>query len=217
MTKFLEETVAWTTRSNARNFCAYDILDTQDSAVYLQVFCEEFYPQDEKILCPDEASRKHCFMSKDDNKEACRQQCDIQKVSPYLTTGSAISVPVKITRENGNFSIWMPRDGSGYTKDLKEHFSPEAHEKLRSISGIPQRHIYIERAEKHFGVGVPFDIAEEMGQSCSTHDECAILPMNYATRSSCPYEVQCRANQCVIGCYDFTDYTDFPEIKNTFE
>ncbi len=40
-----------------------------------------------------------------------------------------------------------------------------------------------------------------------------MLPSEYAMRSMCPHELKCLKNQCVAGCYDFRDYTDFPQYR----
>lgn len=213
MVKFLEETVAWTTEPNGVDFCAYETLATQGNTYFLQVFCEEFYPQDEKFICPDEQTKEDCFLSKTPDQKECREECEVQKVSPYLVTSGGISVPLKLTTENGEFNLWMPRDGSFYPSDLKKNFPPDVYKKLKDTNTGSLKSINISRAENYFDINVSFEQTENLQKTCTNYTDCGILPPEYAIISSCPHEVKCLENQCVVGCYDFHDYTRFPQLK----
>jgi len=152
--KGLEENLASAYRPSGVDFCSYEILDVQGNDYYLQALCEEYYPQNKKIICPDEESTKACF---GDEKQECKGLCDIQEIEPYLATGSGISGPVKLTITEEGFTLWKPRDGSYYAKDLQENLTREAYDKLDEVDVLNLRAINIDRAENYFGVKVSFE------------------------------------------------------------
>ncbi len=82
--KFLEERFAWTNESNRVNFCSYESLGQEENTEYARVSCQEFYVQNEQTICPDSPSRETCFLSKDPERKECKEQCSIEKRSPYL-------------------------------------------------------------------------------------------------------------------------------------
>lgn len=45
-------------------------------------------------------------------------------------------------------------------------------------------------------------VAEVLDQDCQSDDDCE-LPMDYAIRSDCPYQIECRADKCTVICPDF--------------
>ena len=212
-TKFLEENLAWQAQPNGIDFCAYETLAVQDNNSYLLAFCEEFYLQDEKIICPDKESKQICFLSKDPDMKECREQCEFLETEPYLTRGSGVVIAVRLTEKDRGFELWQPRDGSLYMKDFEENFIPEAREKFQDADRGRLNATNIERAEEYFGIPASFEVSEDMDTSCEVYADCGMLPFSSALRSDCPHEVKCLNNQCVAGCYDFHDYTQFPQVK----
>lgn len=213
--KFLEEHLAWTTEAKGVDFCSYESLDQVDNTQYVQAYCQEFYVQAEKIICPDRSSREACFASKDTQRKECKEQCRIEKTSPYLAQGGGVSIPVKLTKEGEGFRLWQPRDGSFHAKDVQENFTPEAYKKFsdRDHDGISLHAINIARAENYFGVPATFNISGSIEKTCEQLEDCGILPGEYAMRSTCPHELKCLEDQCVAGCYDVRDYTDVPQYQ----
>ncbi len=193
-------------------FCDYSVLDKQENQLYLDVLCLGFYKQDKKIICPNKKSRLECAMSKNPAKKECYDLCDVQKTKPYLVRGSGIGAPVKLTTKNREFSLWMPRDGSYYTQDLKANFTPKAFEKVHQNSINSSKNIY-PRAEKHFGVKITFNIAETLNKSCEKVEDCGVLPPNYAVRSKKRFELKCEKNKCLIGNYNPHDHSEFPVLQ----
>jgi len=210
---FLEKKLAWINEDDGVAFCAYEKLGEQNSEIYLSAFCQEYYVRDEEIICPDNKSKELCFITKDPNKKECKEKCKYNKIKPYLAIGGGVSVPIKLTKENDSFTFWKPRDGSYYTKDLKETFPKEFYEKIDDVDGFLLNSENIRKAEKHFGVKASFENKESVNKSCKTDNDCGILPADYAIRSNCPYTTRCEENQCFVGCYNFRDYTDFPKLK----
>lgn len=210
---FLEEELAWVNEDGGKAFCAYELLGEVDDSLFLQVLCEEYYVQDEKIICPDEESREDCFMAKDRERQSCQDGCETEEVEPYLAQGSGVSIPVKVTRAESEFALWQPRDGSLYVQDLRENFPDDIYAKLQEVNNGLLRSIVVGRAEKFFETEVTFEVSGEMNQECSSYEDCEILPFDYAMRSDCPHTMKCIDGQCVAGCYDSFDYTRFPLIK----
>ena len=53
--------------------------------------------------------------------------------------------------------------------------------------------VCVEKFESQFGDDT------EIGKSCSVNSDCK-LPMSYAMRSSCPYEMKCVDDKCTVIC-----------------
>lgn len=210
---YLEEELAWTTEDAGIDFCAYALLGEEGESMYLQAHCEEYYIQDEKIACPDDRSIQECFSAKDAQEKVCEEKCKTQKVEPYLVTGSGVSITLKLTKTDNGYDMWQPRDGSFYLEDLRANFPKEIFDKIEDVDGGMLQSIIVERAEKYFGLEVSFEVYEETGKSCEVYAGCGRLPFEYAIKSDCPYTLKCLGGRCVIGCYDFSDYTRFPTIK----
>lgn len=214
LVKLLEENLAWTVYKNGVDFCAYESLNKEGTPLYLQVLCQEFYLQDQEIVCPDRDSREECFITKDENRTVCQEKCEIKEVTPYLVNGGGVSIPVKIIEEDdGRFTIWEPRDGSFYMKDLQEYFPAEILENLENVDGATLGNRNIERAEKYFNTKIHFEVAGELETECQKSSDCGDLPSEYALKSNCPHRLKCLENQCVAGCYDFSDNYELPILK----
>ncbi|MDD3794077.1 MAG: hypothetical protein PHI37_04645 [Candidatus Gracilibacteria bacterium] len=213
--KFLEgqDQISWINEDDGKSFCSYTILDQEEDVLYFYTLCEEFYIQDKEFICPNYDSQEKCFMTKTLNKSECYDLCEVKNVDSYLAQGGGSAVPVKLTKNDDTYSIWMPRDGSNYKKDLDENFTKEASETLSKIGGGGLRDIIIKRAENHFGIKAKFEDKTELDKNCHSFSDCE-LPMEYAIKSNCPYTVKCEDNKCFVGCYDFKDYTEFPRLKN---
>ena len=214
LVKFLEENFAWTISENGVDFCSYELLGKEDEYTYLKVLCEEFYLQDKKIVCPDSNSREECFIAKYEEKKVCKEKCETKNVDPYLVVGGGVSIPLKVTEdEKGGFLIWEPRDGSYYNTDLKEHFPEDIYAKIKEVDGSVLNNSNIERAEDFYSVKAIFEINGNLNKTCQNKSDCGDLAPEYALLSSCPHELNCLENQCVAGCYDFSDYYDLPALK----
>jgi hypothetical protein len=210
---FIEAELPWVTEDSSANFCAYTLLGKQGSSMYLQAACGEYYVQDEKIVCPNSETQSQCFMSKGAKTQDCAS-CVTEKVEPYLAQGSGVSIPVIITNQNGGMSLWQPRDGALYSKDMEEFFPQDMRDALSEVDGGELQAIVVERAEAYFGVRVRFTVSGETGEVCTTYTDCGQLPFEYAARSNCPHTMKCLQNSCVAGCYDFSDQTRFPTLKD---
>lgn len=214
LVKLLEENLAWTIDEDGIDFCTYQVLAEEKESLYLQVFCSEYYIQNQEVRCPDSLSLNECFVSKSDSLEICEEKCEINNVKPYLATGGGLSGPVKITKAtDGSYSIWKPRDGNLYQKDLKANFPSEVYEKLENINIEFLQDTNILRAEEYFQLKARFKTSGELNQKCQKTSQCGQLPVEYAIRSNCPHTVKCLENQCVAGCYDFIDHYNLPLLK----
>ena len=208
--EFLEEELAWTNMDSGKAFCAYTVLGQVVGDMYLEAFCEEYYVQDERVVCPDIESQQDCFQAKNLESSPCREKCEVEKVDKYLVTSSGIATPLKLSRVGDTYELWTPRDGSLYSSDLQAKFPKEIYKKIDDVDRGALESQIIDRAEEHFSTKASFQVLGEMDKGCSQYTDCGILPFEYAARSNCPHTVKCLEGRCVAGCYDFSDHSRFP-------
>ncbi|MCK9577976.1 hypothetical protein M0R01_00590 [bacterium] len=208
--KFLEENLAWSNKAEGVNFCSYEYLGEKENNIYLVSSCQEFYISDSQMVCPDKDILEKCFVSKD--KSEC-SECEIKDIDKRIVEGSGVSIPVRLTTNGNTFSLWTPRDGSLYQKDLKAEFPKDIYN-LLSETKKNLKAINIERAENYFGANATFDIAQTFDESCSNSLDCPKVPGEYAIKSNCPYEMRCVEKKCSVGCYDLIDHLDLPVLKD---
>ncbi|MFA6252230.1 MAG: hypothetical protein WCX74_02415 [Candidatus Paceibacterota bacterium] len=206
ITKFLEQNLAWANKSEGIDFCAYDYLGGKEGNVYLKAFCEEFYVSDKEMVCPNKEILNKCFVSKD--KSEC-SECSVKDAPKHIVQASGVSVPVRLTESGESFTMWTPRDGSLYDKDLRAEFPADIYP-LVSKSKKNLGAITLERAEDYFGAKAVFNVEKTLEDSCNSALDCSDVPGEFTMKSNCPYEMRCIDGKCVVGCYDLIDHFELP-------
>lgn len=207
---FLEEELAWTNNENGKAFCSYELLGEENDKIYLWALCQEFYVADKQMVCSDEETKDSCFLSK--TSDGCNS-CQKIEVEPRIVTGGGVSVPVRLTRTEESFDLWIPRDGSLYSEDIRREFPNYLVNKVFNPKQADLSKINIEKAENYFNVKSKFNIAKTFDDYCDIDLDCGEVPGEYLLLSTCPHKMKCLNNRCSVGCYDFLDPQRFPIVK----
>lgn len=200
ITKFLEENLAWITRENSVNFCSYKVLGQNKNDIYLLAGCGEYYLKNKERICETDGDYERCTKF----EEECKK-CETKEIPEKLVDGSGIYTPLKLTKTSDSFSMWLPRDGAYYQKDIYKEFPKEIAKKAFEYNG--GFFDIIDRAEEYFQKKMSFKTAEIFeDKKCQLSMDCSSsLIGKYGLLSTCPHTMKCVDNKCAVGCYDLSD------------
>ncbi|MFA7681445.1 MAG: hypothetical protein WCX61_00260 [Candidatus Peribacteraceae bacterium] len=170
-----QEEFAWTTEDDGKHVCVFQHLTRERDISPFEVWvrCSEF------VLRNGEIEEK-----------------------------SGLSIPVKLTYPDNisvlsveNFSYETPGSGSDYGPDIERIFSQESQEFMRVHHDrmlVDLQFVMGEKAIELFAEHNP-SFPYSMKQNCYKDENC-LLPMSYAVRSNCPYNMECREKKCEVVC-----------------
>lgn len=117
--------------------------------------------------------------------------------------GSGQAGPAKVAKsDSGSLSIWIPRDGSYFSRDLEE-FIPEAY-RQSILEPVGERDMLInqQRAKNYFKADFDFQVEKITETACNYDFECT-TPAEYLLMSRCPFTSSCVSGKCAVICPDF--------------
>ena len=126
----------------------------------------------------------------------------------YEASGSA--GPAILTRSDAGLALWVPRDGSYFTADIKDNFPQALQAKIidYDLDRYERLHkINIRRAETHFGETIDFKVVKPLEPDCQADTDCK-TPSEYLILSSCQFTTRCVDGKCSVICPNYNFPTE---------